>query len=70
METLTEFRWGDADELGEDPGEIVWIVKAYRDSDFSNALIGKAERIFCQLHADLIDINIDIHTGAALEDTA
>ena len=70
MEPLAELRGRDADDLREDAGEVIRVAEADGGRDLGDALVGEAERAFGELHADFVDIDIDIDAGASLEDTA
>lgn len=70
MEPLAELSGRDADDLREDAGEVIRVAEADGGRDLGDALIGEAEGAFGKLHTDLVDVDIDIDTGAPLEDAA
>ena len=70
MEPLAELRGRDADDLRKDAGEIIRVAEADGGGDLRNAFIGEAERTFGELHAHLVDVDVDVDTSAPLEDTA
>ena len=70
MEPLAELRGRDADDLRKDAGEIIRVAEADGGGDLRNAFIGEAERTFGELHAHLVDVDVDINAGAPLEDAA
>lgn len=70
MEPLAELGGWDADDLREDAGKVIRVSDADGGGDLRNALIGETERTFGELHAYLVDVDVDINAGAPLEDAA
>lgn len=70
MEPLAELGGWDADDLREDAGKAIRVSEADGGGDLRNALIGETERTFGELHAYLVDVDVDINAGAPLEDAA
>lgn len=70
MEPLAELGGWDADDLREDAGKVIRVSEADGGGDLRNALIGETERTFGELHAYLVDVDVDINAGAPLEDAA
>lgn len=70
MEPFAELGRRNADDLREDAGKVIRIVKAHGRGDPGDALIGKTKRIFRKLHANLIDVDIDVNADAPLENAA
>ena len=59
-----KFGRGDSDNLGKYPTEIIRIIKAGIDSDFSNGVPGVEKIVFTPLNPYFIDIGIDIYAGS------
>lgn len=70
MEPLAELGGWDADDLREDAGKVIRVSEADGGGDLRNALTRETERTFGELHAHLVDVDVDINAGAPLEDAA
>ena len=70
MKAPPVLRWGNANDLRKNAGKIIGVIEANGRGNFGNAFVGRAKRPFRQLCPHLVDVDVDVDAGAALEDAA